>query len=70
MADEIRVPAQPGTDYAEMLLYEEHGNLRIAKSKRSNRGIVYPQASLTLSKHQQLALRDWLCNRWGGPERG
>ena len=70
MADEIRVPAQPGTDFAVMTLHDRHGQLTIARCGRSRAGNVYLRGSVELSKYQQIALRDWLCNRWGGPDRG
>jgi hypothetical protein len=61
---EIRVPAQPGTDYAEMVVRNNNGQCGVSINKRSRRGNIAFGGSVTLSKHQQIALRDWLNERW------
>ena len=56
----LRVPSQPGTDIGEMIVRENRGCLDIERY----------DGSVTLSKHQQIALRDWLVKRWGAAEQG
>ena len=64
----IEVPNcdDPRSGYA--VFSEEFGVLTISKCKRSNSGATNVSGGyMTLAKHQQIALRDMLCKRWGTP---
>lgn len=65
----IDVPNQPGDDTGRMVVEDNFGAVTITRYKRTKHAkIDWPDSSVVLTKHQQLALRDWLCARWGMPD--
>ena len=62
----IVVPEQPDTDYSPLKVYDDHGQMRLVKWGRSNRGIPRSDSSMRLSQHQQKALYALLALRFGG----
>lgn len=64
----IVVPNQPGDDTGHMHVEDRNGVAFVTRYKRSVRAKANRHVgSVSLTKHQQIALRDWLCVRWGIP---